>query len=125
MASVKSKDETVHPAIEEAQHESVGPVQPIQVVRNKPEDGSEESEVVMVHNKPNLQETGSVLEAAHEPTTPEEEQNQVYNCWNCANHKRKTELDQDGNCDTCGFKRNDLYNGTIEAEKSRKRQMFA
>lgn len=38
-------------------------------------------------------------------------------CWNCKNHDKKNHLDIDGLCEVCGFDKNTLYNGTIEADK--------
>lgn len=41
-------------------------------------------------------------------------------CWNCANHDKKNYL-VDGVCDTCGFDKNSLYNGNLEADKAAQR----
>lgn len=38
-------------------------------------------------------------------------------CWNCANHDKKSYL-VDGVCDTCGFDKNLIYNGNLEADKA-------
>lgn len=38
-------------------------------------------------------------------------------CWNCANQDKKSYL-VDGVCDVCGFDKNNLYNGNLEADKA-------
>lgn len=42
-------------------------------------------------------------------------------CWNCKNHDKKNRLDVDGVCDVCGFEKDKLYNGNIEADKTAQR----
>jgi hypothetical protein len=44
-------------------------------------------------------------------------------CWNCKNQDPETTntLDKNGNCAVCGFEKNLLYNGTIEADKAAQR----
>lgn len=39
-------------------------------------------------------------------------------CWNCVNHGKKNILPDDGVCPECGFDKEKLYNGNIEAEKA-------
>lgn len=48
-------------------------------------------------------------------------------CWNCQNHdpKTKNRLDDDGTCDVCGFEKDKLYNGNIEADKAAQRAELA
>lgn len=48
-------------------------------------------------------------------------------CWNCYAQDKKTRnfLDKDGNCPVCGFKKDDLYNGNIEADKAAQRVELA
>ena len=46
-------------------------------------------------------------------------------CWNCAAQGEKNYLDAEGKCAVCGFEKNKLYNGDIEAEKAAKRQEAA
>lgn len=44
-------------------------------------------------------------------------------CWNCQaqDPKTKNKLDENGVCETCGFEKDKLYNGTIEADKTAQR----
>lgn len=44
-------------------------------------------------------------------------------CWNCQaqDSKTKNRLDEDGTCPVCGFEKDKLYNGTIEADKAAQR----
>lgn len=44
-------------------------------------------------------------------------------CWNCKNQdpQTKNRLDEDGVCDACGFEKDKLYNGNIEADKAAQR----
>lgn len=42
-------------------------------------------------------------------------------CWNCTNHGEKNRLSLDGTCEVCGFDKNTLYNGNLEADKAAQR----
>ncbi len=42
-------------------------------------------------------------------------------CWNCVNHGEKNKLNVYGSCLKCGFEKNKLYNGNIEATKAAER----
>lgn len=44
-------------------------------------------------------------------------------CWNCYAQDKKTRnrLNEDGVCDVCGFEKDLLYNGNIEADKAAQR----
>lgn len=42
-------------------------------------------------------------------------------CWNCKNQGQDNRLDKDGVCETCGFEKDKLYNGNIEADKAAQR----
>lgn len=44
-------------------------------------------------------------------------------CWNCANNGRQVVLSGGNTCSDCGFVKDKLYNGTIEAEKAGQRQL--
>lgn len=48
-------------------------------------------------------------------------------CWNCYAQDRKTKnlLDENGECAACGFVKDLLYNGTIEADKAAQRVEMA
>lgn len=115
---------------QDAKLSQASPVSPIQVVRTNPESGSEEAEVVTVNNKPNLQESGAPLQTAdeEEPSKPNvsmpEDKPDVKEaaepCWNCGKP-----LNQKGSCKACGFEKNKLYNGRLEAEKVAERNASA
>lgn len=126
-----AKDETskVHPAVRAAQdaENRVSPVQPIEVVRNVSVEGDETAEVVKVFNRPNLQQDGSQLvsveddEATRDSVTQPSKDAEL--CWNCANHNKTTELEDDGTCSDCGFSKSDLYNGNIEQQRAHERSL--
>ena len=44
-------------------------------------------------------------------------------CWNCKaqDPKTKNRLDDNGVCEVCGFEKDKLYNGNIEADKTAQR----
>lgn len=42
-------------------------------------------------------------------------------CWNCKNQGEDNRLDKDGVCPVCGFDKDKLYNGNIEADKAAQR----
>lgn len=44
-------------------------------------------------------------------------------CWNCKaqDSKTKNRLDEGGVCEVCGFEKDKLYNGNIEADKTAQR----
>lgn len=48
-------------------------------------------------------------------------------CWNCYAQDKKTRnfLDEDGICAECGFEKDLLYNGNIEADKAAQRMELA
>lgn len=75
----------------------------------------------IVEDKPDKQENSDKEKAldtdkADKPAA-EAETGEV--CWNCRNHDPKTSnrLDAQGNCKVCGFEKDKLYNGNIEAAK--------
>lgn len=43
-------------------------------------------------------------------------------CWNCMSAHKKKNLLEDGVCPECGFDKNKLFNGNLEAEKAGLRQ---
>lgn len=107
--------------------EAVGPVQPIEVVRGVPEEGNESAETVKAFNKPNLQESGAPVVTADEDKAVQKEQKQAAKkaeagsgeaCWNCGKG-----LDKKGVCSNCGFEKDKLYNGNLEAERARERRL--
>lgn len=42
-------------------------------------------------------------------------------CWNCTSQGEKNYLDKNGVCEVCGFDKNLLYNGDLEADKRAQR----
>ncbi len=42
-------------------------------------------------------------------------------CWNCKANGKDRHLTLDGICEECGFNKNLLYNGNIEADKTARR----
>lgn len=44
-------------------------------------------------------------------------------CWNCKNQDSETDnrLNDDNVCDVCGFEKDTLYNGNLEADKAAQR----
>lgn len=60
------------------------------------------------------------------PTAP---QDQLYDkdgnelCWNCVNHGKTSQLDSQGTCEVCGFHKDKLYNGNVEAQKANERAL--
>lgn len=98
-------------------------VEPITVVRNKPEEGNEESERVEVLNKPNLQESGKVMvsredEEKNRKDEKDEKDDNVETCWNCGE-----DLDDKGVCKSCGFEKDKLENADLNAQRSREARM--
>lgn len=61
------------------------------------------------------------LEATTE--APKNEKGEL--CWNCEAQGEKNYLDDKGKCAVCGFEKDKLFNGGIEAEKAAKRQEAA